>query len=76
MTDAGLAACEDCKNLVAINLCRTQVTDAGLVALASLGTLTSLNLAGTNVTAKGIERLAKALPKCKITWDDGVIGPK
>jgi hypothetical protein len=28
------------------------------------------------VTAKGVEGLAKALPKCKITWDGGVIEPR
>ena len=27
------------------------------------------------MTAKGVQDLAKALPKCKITWDGGVIEP-
>jgi hypothetical protein len=28
-----------------------------------------LDLTGTNVTAEAVAALAKALPKCKITWD-------
>jgi hypothetical protein len=32
-------------------------------------------LHGTKVTAAGIDRLRKALPKCKIEWDGGVIDP-
>jgi hypothetical protein len=38
--------------------------------------LTELNVIMTAVTAKGVEKLAKARPKCKITWDGGVIEPK
>jgi hypothetical protein len=28
------------------------------------------------ITLAGIDELAKALPKCKIEWDGGVIEPK
>jgi len=76
ITDAGLALFKDCKNLTQLALDGTQVTDAGLADLAGLDKLTDLNLANTKVTAKGVEGLAKALPKCKITWNGGVIEPR
>jgi hypothetical protein len=52
------------------------VTDAGLPDLVGLTELTYLKLARTKVTAKGVGGLAKALPKCKIAWDGGVIAAK
>ena len=36
----------------------------------------TLYLRETQVTAKGVEGLAKALPRCKITWVGGTIEPK
>lgn len=53
-----------------------QVSDAGLARLAGLDKLTEWNVTGTKVTAMGVGGLGKALPKCKITWDGGVSGPK
>jgi len=41
-----------------------------------LDKLTELDLRERKVTAKGVQGLAKALPKCKITWEGGVIEPK
>jgi hypothetical protein len=76
VSDAGLAHFKDRKNLTRTYLDSTQVTDAGLADLAGRDKLTELNLANTKVTAKGVEGLAKALPKCKITWDSGVIEPR
>lgn len=76
VSNVGLAHFKDCKNLTGLHLDTTQVTDAGLADIAGLEQLTELNLAKTKVTAKGVEGLAKALPKCKITWDSGVIEPK
>jgi len=52
------------------------VSDDGLAHLAGLDKLTRLTLTMTKVTATGVEGLAKALPKCKIEWNGGVIGPK
>jgi Leucine-rich repeat (LRR) protein len=67
---------KDCKNLAFLHLQGgKQITDAGLADLAGLNKLTYLNLADTQVTAKGVAGLAKALPKCKIEWDGGVIEP-
>jgi hypothetical protein len=76
VTDKGLANFKDCKNLTKLFLDSTQVADAGLVDLARLDKLIELNLANTKVTANGVEGLAKALPKCKITWDGGVVEPR
>ncbi len=76
VTDGGLAAFKDCQNLNILDLTGTPVTDAGLAHLVGLNALTNLLLTKTKVTAKGVEGLAKALPKCKITWDGGVIEPK
>ena len=73
--DPGLPAFKDCQNLNVLDLTGTRVTDAGLAHLAGLSELTSLLLAKTRVTAKGVEGLAKVLPRCKITWDGGVIEP-
>jgi serine/threonine protein kinase/formylglycine-generating enzyme required for sulfatase activity/Leucine-rich repeat (LRR) protein len=75
VTDAGLAHLKDCKNLGTLRLVGTQVTDAGLADLAGLRQLTELDLTRTKVTPSGVEGLAKALPKCKITWDGGVVEP-
>jgi hypothetical protein len=72
----GLAHFKDCKGLTHLTMNNTPVTDAGLAPLGRLAGLAYLNLTKTQVTAKGVEALAKALPKCKIDWDGGVILPK
>jgi Leucine-rich repeat (LRR) protein len=61
--------------LTGLFLHSTSVSDARLADLAGLDKLTSLDLRTTKVTAKGVEGLAKALPKCKIDWNGGVIEP-
>nr|UXE45604.1 serine/threonine-protein kinase PknD [uncultured bacterium] len=76
VTDTDLAAFKDCQNLDVLELTGTRVTDAGLAQLAGLSELKNLAVAKTDVTATGIEELAKALPKCKITWEGGVIEPR
>jgi hypothetical protein len=74
--DAGLAAFKNCKQLTFLNLDRSAVTDAGLVHVAGMEALAELHLTRTKVTAEGVQNLAKALPKCKIAWDEGTIEPK
>ena len=70
VTDAGLAHFKDCKNLRQFDLHATNVGDAGLAHLKELTSLRDLPLGQTKVTAKGIDELKKALPGCKIEWDD------
>jgi len=76
MNDDGVAHLKGCKKLNTVWLDGTQITDVGLVHFAGMNELSRLILVNTKATAKGIENLAKALPKCKIEWDGGVIEPK
>jgi eukaryotic-like serine/threonine-protein kinase len=75
MSDAGLAHFKDCKKLTHVDLARTQVSDAGLAQFKDCQDLIQLLLQRTTVTAKGIDELKRALPKCRIEWDGGVIEP-
>jgi serine/threonine protein kinase/formylglycine-generating enzyme required for sulfatase activity len=75
LTDAQLARLKGLANLVSLDLIGTPITDAGLEHLIGLAKLTSLPLRNTKVTAAGVQKLAKALPQCKIEWNGGVIEP-
>jgi formylglycine-generating enzyme required for sulfatase activity len=73
VTDAGLAAFENCTNVTELHLREcVQVTDAGLAHLQACKNLTQVKVRKTKVTAAGIDALQKALPQCKIEWDSGV----
>lgn len=76
ITDAGLVHLKNCKKLNHLALTTTSLTDAGLETLASLPSLADLYVSNTKVTEAGVKKLAAALPKCRITWDGGVIEPK
>jgi hypothetical protein len=76
VSDAGLIHFKDCNGLTALRLDSTQVGNAGLAHFENCTKLTYLTLKQTKVTAAKIEELKKALPKCKIEWDGGVIEPK
>jgi hypothetical protein len=54
--------------LVEVNCSNTPVAD--LSPLAECKRLTSLHATKTKVTAESVAALQKALPDCKITWDD------
>ncbi|MEZ5302436.1 MAG: c-type cytochrome domain-containing protein [Verrucomicrobiales bacterium] len=58
VTDAGLAALGQFKELRKLHLARTGVTDAGLAQVAGLEKLEFLNLFGTPVTKAGMAHLA------------------
>jgi len=62
--------------LIELRLGRTRVSDAGLAYLKICKRLSELNLKETKVTASGINELGKALPRCRILWDGGTVGPK
>jgi serine/threonine protein kinase/formylglycine-generating enzyme required for sulfatase activity/uncharacterized membrane protein len=74
--DDGLANFKDCPSLTRLNLAGTQVTDAGLAHFENCKNLIVLVLTKTKVTVAKIEQLKRALPRCKIEWDDGVIEPR
>jgi len=74
ITDAGLdhlATCGRLENLAV----GSGPTDAGLEKLKRHPRLTALILGGPKVTEAGIKDFAKAVPRCKITWDGGVVEP-
>ncbi len=61
--------------LTAVDLKGKQAKDEGLANFRDCRYLKAVHLQKTKVSAKGIEGLKKALPKCKIEWDGGVIEP-
>jgi hypothetical protein len=64
VTDAGLAAVAQMKNLTELHLENTGITDKGLVHLKALSSLEYLNLYGTQVTDAGAASLS-SLTKLK-----------
>ena len=48
----------------------SEVGDAGLIHLTGMTKLEELLLDYTEVTAEGVAKLKKALPNCKIEWED------
>jgi serine/threonine protein kinase len=75
VTDAGLAHLKDFPALTTVILDRTAVTDAGLAPLKAVPGLRVCGVSGTKVTEAGVKAFARAVPRCKITWDGGVIEP-
>jgi eukaryotic-like serine/threonine-protein kinase len=76
VSDDGLAYLKNNKIMFSLCLKDTKVSDAGLESLKGMAAQKELDLTGSKVTAVGVKKLAAAMPKCKITWDGGVIGPK
>ena len=74
-SDVGLANFKGCVNLWHLSLAGTQVTDMGLSPFIGCKDLKTLNVRGTKVSAAKVMEFKKALPICKIEWDDGVIQP-
>jgi hypothetical protein len=76
ITNAGLPHLRDCAGtLTELKLHNTTITDAGLVHLEGFAALTNLYLRNTEVTSVGVRRLSAKLPKCRIEWNGGVVGP-
>jgi hypothetical protein len=70
VTDAGVTQMVKYRSLSELNLSGTPVTDAAVAALSECKSLTSLNLTRTKVTADGVAELRKALPACRVEWDN------
>ena len=54
----------------------TSITDSGLKHLEGLNRLERLDLERTKVTEAGIQKIHQSLPKVKIYFDDGMVGPE
>jgi len=70
MTDAGLKHLAGLPVLRHLYLDETAVSDGGVETFAGMKGLLELTLSGTHVSAAGHKRLAAALPKCKVVWED------
>lgn len=58
-------------NLTSLNLINNSSLDDSVVeSLSGMSKLRTVQLQGTNVTAAGVATLRKALPKCKVEWED------
>jgi serine/threonine protein kinase len=73
--DDAISSLKGHSKLLTLILSGTQVSDAGVDTLQECGSLVELVLYRTRVTAAGIDRLKKALPRCRIEWDEGVVAP-
>jgi hypothetical protein len=73
VSDAGVAALGNMKNVTRLHLENTKIGDAALAHLAGLTNLEYINLYGTQVTDKGLATLAK-LPNLKkvFVWQSKV----
>jgi hypothetical protein len=63
ITDDGLAALANLKNLKVLHLTGSPISDAGLVHLRGLKQLESLETKGTKITPEGLKKLRGTLPK-------------
>lgn len=70
VTDAGLQHIRTMDGLEFLGLNGTNVTDAGVPEIAAMKNLSAMDLRNTKVTANGVATLRKALPNCRINWND------
>jgi len=70
-----IAPLKDCKNLSRLTLHGGAVDGAELAVLSGFTQLLELNLNTPSITEPEVQRLAAALPRCKITWKDATNQP-
>ena len=70
ISESGLRALSTFPKLANLTLSQSSVVDIDIKHLATLNGLATLNLRGTRITPAGVAALKKALPNCKIDWDD------
>jgi Leucine-rich repeat (LRR) protein len=75
VTDDLLPELSGAQHLRELNLNQTPISDAGLIHLDSLTGLCELWLQQTSVSEAGARRLSQALPRTKINYTGGSIGP-
>lgn len=74
-TDKSLAYLSESKGLRTLILYASGVTDAGLPLLEGFKELEYLNVKQLPVTEPALKKLAAALPRCRIEWNQGTFGP-
>ncbi len=62
-------------SVTSVNLSGLIVSDDDLITLERCTSLESINLTKTKVTEKRAKELSETLPKCKIEYEGGVVGP-
>lgn len=70
LTDAGLVNLHRLPELITLYLQQTNIGDNGIEQLHSMKNLRTILINRTKVTPAGVGALQKALPNCKIEWDD------
>ena len=75
VTDDLLTELSDAEQLRELTLAQNPISDAGLVHLENLKGLQVLALQQTSVSEAGARRLARALPRTRINYTGGSIGP-
>jgi Leucine-rich repeat (LRR) protein len=75
ITDLLVKKVAELKRLKRLSLVGADLSDVGIRHLEGLTNLTDLDLRQTKVTKDGVSVLQKALPQCRITWNDGTIEP-
>ncbi len=75
ITGAGIKHLAALPVLRELNLSKTLIDDTAIPNLKLLTQVRILYMQGTKITAAGIAELQKALPKCAIFWDGGLVVP-
>jgi hypothetical protein len=71
VSDRGIARLRDVVNLQELWLDGlTSVTDASLAYLVDINTLREVGLSGTAVTSNGVAEFRRALPECRVNYDE------
>jgi hypothetical protein len=67
ISDKGLEALKDLKNLKDLTLWHDNVSDEGMKTLASIKSLKMLHVEFTKITAEGVRSLRTQLPNCEVS---------
>ncbi len=76
ISDEGLLRFQQGTALKVVFLDGTGITNAVLELLEGMPHLVGVQVRKTDVTAAGVQKLAAALPRCRIEWDGGEIEPQ
>jgi len=74
--DGGLATFCNCQQLQVLDLYSAKVTDESVECLVGFSALRDLKVKKTGMTEQAVRELSARIPKCKIVWDGGTLGPQ